>query len=288
MTKLAFLGLGAMGAPMAARLIGAGHEVTVWNRTRSKAEALEGAARVAETPADAARGAEAVITMLATPDAVSEVLFGPDGVASGIASGAALIEMSTIGPDHLAEVGARLPEGVELIDAPVLGSVSNAADGTLKIFVGGSDEAFARWRDLLSPIGTPVHLGPTGAGAAMKLVANSTLAGLMSLAGEALALGDGFGLDQQRVVSALLDSPIGPALERKLDKIEADRYDPSFRLSLMLKDMLLVRDAAQRRDVELRVVEGATRWIEEAQQDGLGGCDYSAVVAEVRGRDVTC
>jgi 3-hydroxyisobutyrate dehydrogenase-like beta-hydroxyacid dehydrogenase len=288
MTKLAFLGLGAMGAPMAARLIGAGHEVTVWNRTRSKAEALEGAARVAETPADAARGAEAVITMLATPDAVSEVLFGPDGVASGIASGAALIEMSTIGPDHLAEVGARLPEGVELIDAPVLGSVSNAADGTLKIFVGGSDEAFARWRDLLSPIGTPVHLGPTGAGAAMKLVANSTLAGLMSLAGEALALGDGFGLDQQRVVSALLDSPIGPALERKLDKIEADRYDPSFRLSLMLKDMLLVRDAAQRRDVELRVVEGATRWIEEAQEDGLGGCDYSAVVAEVRGRDVTC
>jgi 3-hydroxyisobutyrate dehydrogenase-like beta-hydroxyacid dehydrogenase len=287
MAKLAFLGLGAMGAPMAVRLIGAGHEVTVWNRTRSKAESLEGAARVADTPADAVRGVEGVITMLATPDAVSEVLFGADGVASGIAPGTTLIEMSTIGPDHVAEIGERLP-GVELIDAPVLGSVSNAVDGTLKIFIGGSEDAFERWRDVLAPIGTPVHLGPTGAGAAMKLVAQSTLAGLMSLAGEALALGDGFGLDQEQVISSLLDSPIGPALQRKLDKIESDSYEPSFRLSLMLKDMLLIRDAAQRRNVELRVVEGATRWIEEAQQDGLGGCDYSAVVAEVRGRDVTC
>jgi 3-hydroxyisobutyrate dehydrogenase-like beta-hydroxyacid dehydrogenase len=110
----------------------------------------------------------------------------------------------------------------------------------------------------------------------------------MSLAGEALALADGFGLDQHQALSALLDSPIGPALTRKLDKIENDRYEPSFRLSLMRKDVRLVAEAAQRRDVELRVVAGATRWIEDADEHGLCGCDYSAVVAEIRRRDAAC
>jgi 3-hydroxyisobutyrate dehydrogenase-like beta-hydroxyacid dehydrogenase len=285
--KLGFLGLGAMGAPMAARLIEAGHQLTVWNRTPSKAEAFEGRAALAGSPADATRGVEAAITMLATPDALSEVVFGDDGVTSGIEPGTTLIEMSTVGADHVLELHGRLPDGVALIDAPVLGSVSNAVDGTLQIFVGGSEESFARWRDLLAAMGTPIHLGPTGAGAAMKLVANSTLAGLMSLVGEALALADGFGLDQERVIPALLDSPIGPALSRKLDKIEGDHYAPSFKLSLMLKDMRLVLDAARHRRVELTLAEGAARWIDQAEDDGLGGYDYSVVVAHIRGRKAT-
>jgi 3-hydroxyisobutyrate dehydrogenase/2-hydroxy-3-oxopropionate reductase len=288
MAKLAFLGLGAMGAPMAARLIAAGHEVAVWNRTPSRAQAVSGAARVAESPADAARGADAVITMLENPQAVSEVLLGDDGVAAGAGPGATLIEMSTIGPDALAEIRERLPEGVELVDAPVLGSVSNAEDGSLDVFVGASEEAFERWRDVLSALGTPMHLGPPGSGAAMKLVANSTLAGVITVAGEALALADGFGLDQQRALEALLKTPIGPGIRRKLDKIESDRYDPSFRLALMLKDMRLVLDAAQRRQVELRVADAAARWVQQAGEHGLGDCDYSAVVAEIRGRDATC
>jgi 3-hydroxyisobutyrate dehydrogenase-like beta-hydroxyacid dehydrogenase len=233
-----------MGAPMAARLIEAGHQVMVWNRTRSRAEAFAGRAAVADTPAAAARGVEAVITMLATPAALSEVLFGDHGVSAGMQPGTTLIDMSTVGPDHVLEVAARLPEGVELVDAPVLGGVANAVDGSLQIFVGASQASFARCRELLAPMGTPIHLGPTGAGAAMKLVANATLAGLMGLVGEALALADGFGLDQQRVIAALLDSPIGPALSRKLDRIESDRYVASFRLSLMGKDMGLVLEAA--------------------------------------------
>ena len=287
MAKLAFLGLGAMGAPMAGRLIGSGHTVTVWNRTRSRAEAIGGAARIADSPADAAAGVEAAITMLSTFDAVSEVLFGPEGVAPAMTPGTAVIDMSTIGPDHLGRLATAMPEGVELIDAPVLGGVSNAVDGTLKLCLGGSEAAFARWRDVLAPMGRPVHLGPAGAGQAMKLVANSTLAGLMSLVGEALALADSFDLDQDLAIAALLDSPIGPALERKLDKIERDHYAPSFKLELMRKDVGLVMDAASRRQVTLRVIDGATRWIEQADDDGLGGYDYSAVVAEIRGRDAT-
>jgi 3-hydroxyisobutyrate dehydrogenase-like beta-hydroxyacid dehydrogenase len=230
---------------------------------------------------------EAVITMLATPAALSEVLFGDHGVITGIQPGTTLIDMSTVGADHVLEVAARLPEGVELIDAPVLGGVANAVDGTLQIFVGASQASFARCRELLAPTGTPIHLGPTGAGAAMKLVANATLAGLMGLVGEALALADRFGLEQQRVIAALLDSPIGPALSRKLDKIQADHYAPSFRLSLMGKDMGLVLEAAQRRGVELKLVQDAARWIEQAEQQGLGGYDYSAVVAQIRGRTAT-
>jgi 3-hydroxyisobutyrate dehydrogenase/2-hydroxy-3-oxopropionate reductase len=169
----------------------------------------------------------------------------------------------------------------------LLGGVANAVDGSLQIFVGASQASFARCRELLAPMGTPIHLGPTGAGAAMKLVANATLAGLMGLVGEALALADGFGLDQQRVIAALLDSPIGPALSRKLDRIESDRYVASFRLSLMGKDMGLVLEAAQRRGVELRLVHDAAGWIEQAEQQGLGGLDYSAVVAQIRGRTAT-
>jgi 3-hydroxyisobutyrate dehydrogenase/2-hydroxy-3-oxopropionate reductase len=270
---------------MARRLVEAGHDVTVWNRTRSRADGFAGAAAIADSPADAARGAEAVITCLATPDAVSEVVLGPDGAASTLDG--ALIEMSTIGPDHLAALAERLPGSVELLDAPVLGSVANAQDGTLKIFVGASEELFSRWRSLLEPIGTPIRVGSTGAGAAMKLVANSTLAGLMGTIGEALALADGLELDTAATLEMLLDSPIGAALRRKLDKIESDRYTTSFRLALMLKDMRLVLDAAGQRGVELGLAEASTRWLEAAQERGSGDLDYSAVVAQIRRRDAT-
>jgi 3-hydroxyisobutyrate dehydrogenase/2-hydroxy-3-oxopropionate reductase len=283
--RIAFCGLGAMGAPMARRLVEAGHDVAVWNRTLARAESFAGAAGIAESPADAARGAEAVITCLATPDAVSDVVLGADGAASTLDGG--LIEMSTIGPDHLTVLAEQLPGRVELVDAPVLGSVANAQDGTLKIFVGASEERFARWRSLLEPLGTPIRVGPTGSGAAMKLVANSTLAGLMGTIGEALALADGFELDAGITLEMLLDSPIGPALRRKLDKIESDHFTASFRLALMLKDMRLVLDAARQRSVDLGLAEASTRWLEAAEARGLGDLDYSAVVAQVRQRDAT-
>lgn len=282
--RLGFIGLGAMGAPMAARLVDAGHELTLWNRTRSKAERFDGRAGVAESPGEAARGVEAVITMVSTPQALTEVLFGDGGVVSAIDPGTTLIDMSTVGPDHIAEVDRKLPQGVELIDAPVLGSVSNAVDGTLKIFVGATQESFGRWKEVLAPMGSPAHLGPTGSGAAMKLVANSTLAGLMCVLGEALSFADGLGLDRGRVLAALLDPPIGPALSRKLDMIERDHYPPSFKLSLMHKDMSLVLDAAGRRGVELELAGAAERWIDRAAGNGLGDYDYSAVVAQIRGR----
>jgi 3-hydroxyisobutyrate dehydrogenase-like beta-hydroxyacid dehydrogenase len=281
MAKLAFLGLGAMGAPMALRLAEAGHDLTVWNRTRSKAEDFTSAAMIADSPRDAADKVDAVITMLTSPEAVSEVWFGRDGVLSAVDPGTTLIEMSTVGPDFIIDASSRLPEEVLLVDAPVLGSVSNAEEGSLNIFFGGSDEAFSRWNGVLAPMGSPIYLGAIGSGAAMKLVANATLAALMSTVGEALSLADGFGLDRQRAIPALLKSPIGPAMSRKLDKIESGDYTPSFKLSLMNKDMRLIVEAARQRQVDLKVAQAAAEWIDMAESSGLGDQDYSAVIARI-------
>lgn len=283
MRRLAFLGLGAMGAPMAERLLAAGHELAVWNRSRSRTAPFEGRARIASTPADALAGVEAAITMVSTPEALDEVLFGPDGAVEGAASGTTFIDMSTVGPDAVLEVASRLREGLDIVDAPVLGSVSNAGDGSLRVFVGATPKAFERWRGVLAAMGEPVRLGPTGAGAAMKLVANSTLAGLMCLIGEALRLADELGLERERAIGVLLDSRIGPAMKPKLDKIRSGRYDASFRLDLMRKDLDLILAAAERRDVGLRLAEAARRWFEDAEAEALGSLDYSAVVARIAG-----
>ncbi|MGH2698586.1 MAG: NAD(P)-dependent oxidoreductase [Actinomycetota bacterium] len=287
MAKLAWLGLGAMGSPMASRLVEAGHDVTVWNRTRSRADAFQGRVEVASTPAEAVKDADAAITMLATPDAVSEVVLGSDGVLVGLGESRTLIDMSTVGPDYVTELRARLPETIELVDAPVLGSVSNAEDGSLKLFIGGTDGGFARWSEILRPLGKPMHMGPLGSGQAMKLVANSALAGLMGLTGETLALADALELEQDSAFAGLLESPLGPAMKRKLDKFASDTYTPSFTLELMLKDVRLVDEHASKRNVELKLLPAAKEWITRAYEHGYGGYDYSSVVAEVRGREAT-
>ncbi|MGH2752507.1 MAG: NAD(P)-dependent oxidoreductase [Actinomycetota bacterium] len=287
MAKIGWLGLGAMGAPMASRLLDAGHGLTVWNRSPGKAQSYRGRATVADSPAEAARAVDVSITMLSTPGAVDEVVLGHDGVLSGMGDSGTLIDMSTVGPDYVAALRSRIPDGVELVDAPVLGSVGNAEDGSLKLFIGGTDEIFQRWSEILSPLGKPMHMGPLGSGQAMKLVANAALAGLMSLTGETLALADSFGLKEQRAIAGLMESPLGPAMKRKLDKIESNNYAPSFKLELMLKDVRLVHDAAAKRNVELKLVPAAQEWVTRAHEHGYGDYDYSSVVAEVRGRDAT-
>ena len=285
MSNLAFLGLGQMGAPMAGRLLGAGHELTVWNRTRAKAEALrQRGARVADSPREAARGAEVVFTMLATPEALQETFFGRDGLHEGLEPGAACIEMSTVGPEAMRTLARRLPAGVTLIDAPVLGSVPQATDGTLQVFVGASRVDFERWGELLGTFGTPVHVGPRGAGASMKLVANSTLGTLMTALGEALALADALQLDLGKTLDVLAESPIGVTVRSKREHIENGTYPPRFKLALARKDMRLVTDTATHAGAALRLAAAARTWFEEAADQDLGKLDYSAVIAHIRGR----
>jgi 3-hydroxyisobutyrate dehydrogenase/2-hydroxy-3-oxopropionate reductase len=269
---------------MAARLLAAGHDLTVWNRTAEKAKPLlDLGAKLADSPAAAARDADAAITMLADPEALTEVVLGPDGVAEGLPEGATLIEMSTVGPDAIRELARRLRPRVRLIDAPVLGSVAQAEDGELKIFVGASPDEFSRWVKVLGAMGTPFHLGPLGSGASMKLVVNSTLGPLMTALGEALALADRLGLDQKDVFDVLVGSPIGVTARSKRNHVTSGHYPPNFKLRLAVKDLDLVHETATRLGLELRVAEAARSWFQDAAAKGLGEMDHSAVVALITG-----
>ena len=286
MSKIAFLGLGQMGSPMAVRLLEAGHHVTVWNRTPERAAPLrQRGAVVASSPAEAAGGVEFAITMLATPEALEAVLFADGGLAAALGPGQILIDMSTVGPEAVRSVGARLPEGVSLVDAPVRGSVPEATEGRLHIFVGATDEDFARARPILESLGEIRRTGGPGSGAAMKLVVNLTLGAAIVALGEALALGESLGLEPSALLDVLADSPIGPAVRAKRANVEAGRYPPNFKLGLAAKDLRLVMDTADAAGQDLRLARAARAWLDEAARRGASDLDYSAVVATILGKD---
>jgi 3-hydroxyisobutyrate dehydrogenase-like beta-hydroxyacid dehydrogenase len=285
MTTVAWIGLGQMGLPMASRFLDAGHELVVWNRTAERSEPLvERGARQGGSPAEAASSAEVAITMVTDPDALEEVIFGDEGLAAGLRPGSTLVDMSTVGPATVRGVADRLPDGVAVVDAPVLGSVPQAEDGSLAVFVGASPEAFEKVRPLLEVLGSPRRLGPLGAGAAMKLVANSTLGTLMTGLGEALALADALDLPEDVVLDVLAESPIGITVRSKRSRIESEEYAPSFKLALAVKDVRLVAEAARSLGVPHEVASAALAHLEKAGTGGLGELDYSAVVAHLRGR----
>jgi 3-hydroxyisobutyrate dehydrogenase-like beta-hydroxyacid dehydrogenase len=287
MTTIAFCGLGLMGSPMAARLVEADHDVTVWNRTEEKARPLVAlGAKPAATPGEAAAAAEVAVTMVADPGALEAVVLGDEGLAHGLRPGSTVIDMSTVGPAVVRRLAGQLPEGVWMVDAPVLGSIPQAESGELKVFVGGDPEAVDRWRSLLETFGTVIPVGPLGAGAAMKLVANSTLGAQMSALGEALALGDALGLDEAAVLDVLADSPIGVTTRRKRESIETGSYPATFKLSLARKDLDLVNHAASDASLQLRMARASSSWLAEAEAAGLEDLDYSAVIAHIRGRPV--
>ena len=284
MAELAFLGTGHMGAPMAARLLAAGHRVRVWNRTPEKLRPLvEAGGESASSPAEAAAGTDGVITMLSGPEAVEAVIFGPGGASAGLAAGQLLVEMSTVGPETIRSLHDRVPEGVTVIDAPVRGTVPQATDGTLTILVGTTDEAFRRVERLLAAMGTPVRVGGPGAGAAMKLVVNSTLLAAIVALGEALALSEALGLEGRRALDILADSPIGAIVRRKRDKVERRDYSPTFKLGLALKDAGLVEAAAASVNLELKLADAVRACFEEAVASGAGELDFSAVVSSILG-----
>lgn len=284
MTEIALLGTGQMGAPMAARLLSAGNRVRVWNRSPGKLQPLIAAGgRAASSPADAASGAEATITMLAGPEAVEEVVFGPRGAAEGLQAGQLLIEMSTVGPGTIVSLSDRVPSGVTVVDAPVRGTVPQATEGTLTMLVGATDETYPQVESLLAPLGTTIHVGGPGAGAAMKLVVNSTLLSTIVAFGEALALAEGLGLDRQTVLDVLAASPIATIVNRKRDKVERGAYGPSFKLRLARKDAELVQMVGAGANLDLRLAVAVRSWFEEAEASGSGDLDFSSVVAWILG-----
>ena len=221
--------------------------------------------------------------MLASPGAVEDVVLGKGGIAEGSAAGSTLVEMSTIGPESVHELRSRLPAEVDMLDAPVLGSVPQAERGELKVFVGGEPGTVERAMAVLETLGTVRHMGSLGAGASMKLVANSTLLALMTGLGEALTLADGLGLRQNDVLDILADSAIGVPVRSKRRFIESGTYPANFKLGLASKDGSLVMRAAEAAGLDLRLARAAVSWLAAADHAGLGDLDYSAVVAQIRG-----
>ena len=286
MKKIAFIGLGKMGSLMATRLLNAGYDLTVWNRTSAKSDALvERGARAADTPEAAVAGTDVIITMLRDPAALERVVFGPGGIGEALGPGQLLLDMSTVGPDEIRSANERLPKEAVLVDAPVRGSLPEAKDGRLVIFVGADPATFEQVKPILSHLGTPTRVGGLGSGAAMKVVVNSTLGAAMAAAGEAIALGQVFGLDRRTVLDVVANSPVGGVIRSKREDIEAGRYPANFKLNLALKDLQLVNEAAAKAGLALKVASASREWLEQAADAGLGDLDYSSVIATITSRD---
>jgi len=246
--------------------------------------AKEGAA-VASSPAKAAAGRDFIITMLATPDALEQVLFGAEGLAAALSPSQVFIDMSTVGIEEVRSAAGRLPKGISLVDAPVRGSVPQATSGRLDIFVGATDTDFERVRPILETLGSVRHTGGPGSGAAMKLVANLALGAAIVTLGEALSLGKSLELQRNILLDVLADSPIGPIVKTKRANIESGQFPPSFKLRHAEKDLRLVTETAASRGRDLKQARANRAWLDEAAEHGAADLDFSAVVATIAGEE---
>jgi 3-hydroxyisobutyrate dehydrogenase len=282
MTRVAVLGLGAMGRPIAMRLLDAGHDVTVWNRSPGKDEQLVAAgARRAATPADAVRDADVALTMLADPRALEDVLFGSNGAGEVLGPNTTWIDMSTMGPTAFLEAAARVQ--ADAIDAPVLGSVPHAEGGTLTILAGGDASVIDRQEELLGVLGTIVRAGPPGSGATLKIAANA--AGISALVGlgEVLSLTDRLGMDPEIVLDGIGAGPLASLVQRWRGRITTPVDETHFGAALARKDLELVIEEARRTGVELTVPAAAAERYAAVIEAGNGGDDFTSVVASIRG-----
>ena len=222
--------------------------------------------------------------MVSDPAALRAVAEGPEGIAAGAGASTTVIEMSTVGPDAIRMLRSALPPETGLLDAPVLGSLSEAESGTLHVFVGGPEELAERWTPLLSALGEPIHVGPLGAGAATKLVANATLVGTMTLLGETVALADALGVPREVAFRVLAWTPLAAQAERRREPLTTGEFPRRFDLALARKDGELVSEAAAAAGVDARVLAAAASWFADAEAAGLGDEDYSTVLRRILGQ----
>ena len=276
MTAVAVLGTGTIGEPIGRNLARAGFDVTVWNRTREKAEPLaEDGATVCDAPAEAAQEAEIVLTVLADADVTAEIV---EEVA--FAGGAVWVQMATVGVDG-AERLAKLAreKGVAFVDAPVLGTRQPAEEGKLVVLASGSEDALDRCEPVFEAIGQQTRrLGPVPNGSKLKMVTNLWLLAVTEGAAEAIALAEGLGLDPREFLATMEGSQIDtPYLHLKGEAMLERRLEPSFRLELAAKDASLVLEAADRAGVEARVARAVEAAFERGIELGHGDEDMAAV-----------
>ena len=282
--RIAFIGLGNMGGGMACRLAESGYLIAVYNRTRSKAEEAEQlGARVADSPADAARDADVLMLSLADQHVVNAMLFGEDGAMSTLAPGSYILDASTVPPDFARELAARAGEaGHHAMDTCVFGAPMHARSGELRVMVGGDEADFHAIEDILQTIGKEVtHLGGNGMGATLKLVLNLLMGIQMPALAEAIVFGERAGLSRDKILQAIAGTGYSsPVMTFRCPMIGNRAFENAlFRLSLMRKDVMLVLEKSQDLEVPMPVSESAYAMLTAAKAQGLGDLDVSAVIA---------
>jgi 2-hydroxy-3-oxopropionate reductase len=275
-----FIGLGIMGKPMAENLIEAGYDLVAYNRTREKAEELDGAT-VAETPKEVAEQSDIIITMLPDSPQVEEVLAEEDGVLEGIREGALVVDMSTISPVVTEELAKKAEEkGASMLDAPVSGGDVGAIGGTLSIMVGGSEEDFERALPLFEVMGqTVTHVGPVGTGQVVKAANQIVVALTIEAVSEALVLGSKGGVPPEKILDVLGGGLAGnKVMEVKREKMLDHSFDPGFRVELHHKDLGIALAAGREYGVTLPVTAIVDQMLETLKMLGRGDQDHSALL----------
>jgi 3-hydroxyisobutyrate dehydrogenase-like beta-hydroxyacid dehydrogenase len=285
--KVGFIGLGAMGLPMAKRVVGAGHQTfTTYHRRREPADELAASgATVLASAADVARAAEVIITIVPADKELKETVLGDDGVVHGLSRGKVLIDMTTATLVSMQEVErAVAAAGGEVLDAPVSGGTPAAANGTLTIMVGGDARLLDRCRPLLEAMGQKiVHVGPVGQGKVVKMVNQMMAAAHLVTIGEAFALGLRCGADPNTLYEVIkTSSGYSKMMDLRLPGFLLDgTFDPGFRLDLMKKDVNLAIDSGQALNVPLLLTSVVGQVFAAASTAGKGDADFSAAAQYV-------
>ena len=279
--RIGFIGLGHMGSHMALRLIGAGYQLTVYDRTKQRAQEIaQRGASIAQTPRELAASSQVVMSCVTDDEALYDVMFGPDGALSGARKGNMFIDMSTVSPDASRRIyQAAKEKGVPMLDAAVSGSVPQVEQGTLVIFVGGDEAIYEQCKPVLSVLGQECfYIGASGMGTTMKLVVNTLLGlGLQAVA-EAIILGEKSGIEKGKLLDVLGQTAvIAPTHKAKLDNVRKEEYPPNFILPLMFKDFGLVMKQAEALAVPMPSTAAAHQMYAAAMAKGLED-DYSVVI----------
>ena len=281
MAELGYVGLGVMGGRIAKRLLDAGHRVTGFNRTRSKAEWLiEAGMAWADSPREVAEAAEITLSMVTDTKALRAIVDGPDGIIAGLSSGKLFVDMSTVNAAESREVAARVAErGARMLDAPVSGSVVTLEEGRLAIIVGGAPEDVERVRPVLLDIGPKVtHVGGNGQAALVKIASNLNLAVQMLAFSEAVLLAEKGGIRREIAVEALLSGVIAsPMLKYRGPFVLREPEDAWFAVTMMQKDLVLAQEAGRQLDVPLPTTAVANEFMTAARAMGMDKRDFAAV-----------
>jgi 3-hydroxyisobutyrate dehydrogenase len=282
LTKIGFLGLGAMGSRMAKRLLGAGFSVTVWNRDPNKAKALADlGAQIAGTPKSAVSNADVVISMVTDDQAARRVWLDPnDGILAGIRRGAIALESSTVSPAWITELaGAATAKGAHLLDGPVAGSRPQADSGELVFMVGGDAQTYEQVAPILAPMAAKtLYIGPLGQGALLKLAVNTLFAAQLESVAELLGFLAKVGLDPMLSAELLAQFPIvAPPIAGAARMMAAGNIAPLFTIDLIAKDLGYAIDTANNCKAKLPGAEVTRSAFQAAQCQGLGGANFSAL-----------